>query len=289
MFADFSVSQFRRLYGEPEMFAIKARDGSPLPENVPQCGVEPVYLDKHARDYTLDDARRLVLGDFGEAFYPLTENRLGKECHTPIASRAPETFFEPTSQVWYPSDVWSLGTAIWEILGMKFLFSREEGTVDEIIAEQIDVLGHADFPQTWRRLWERTWTDDEHTETIPRRPTEERDTWPPLEEAFEEFIQKHRRQRELIGQFGEDEMKDILKLMRGMLRFRPDDRLTIDEVVRSEWMVEGALPELKPELAFIFVSRVFKKNYLILMKFLSIIPRLEPTDESRCRYPAIGW
>lgn len=128
---------------------------------------------------------------------------------------------------------------------MKFIFSREEGAVDEIVAEQIDVLGYADFPQTWRQMWERTCTDDEHTETIPRRPTEERETWPPLEEAFEEFIHKYRRQREHMGLFGEEEIEAILKLMRGMLRFRPEDRLTIDDVVRSEWMVKWALPELE--------------------------------------------
>jgi serine/threonine-protein kinase SRPK3 len=33
--------------------------------------------------------------------------------------------------------------------------------------------------------------------------------------------------------------------MRGMLRFRPEERLTIDEVLRSEWMVNWALPQLE--------------------------------------------
>jgi hypothetical protein len=29
-----------------------------------------------------------------------------------------------------------------------------------------------------------------------------------------------------------------------MLGFRPEERLTIDEVLKSEWMAKGALPEL---------------------------------------------
>ena len=61
----------------------------------------------------------------------------------------------------------------------------------------------------------------------------------------EEFVQKYRRKREAAGTFEEEETQAILELMRGMLRFRPEKRLTIDEVLRSEWMVNWALPQLE--------------------------------------------
>lgn len=140
----------------------------------------------------MNGARGLILGDFGEAIAPSTERRLGEDCHTPIANRAPEALFEPTTPLSLPSDIWSLGAAIWEILDMKFLLSEQEPT-DEIVAQQLDVLGSEGFPAAWNELWERNGQDNAATEAIPRRPTEERDTWPPLEEAFEEFIQKYRR------------------------------------------------------------------------------------------------
>ncbi|KAF6805446.1 protein kinase [Colletotrichum sojae] len=242
-FDDLSVDQFRDRFGEPETMPIRRVDGEPLPVNVPQDAVLPLYLGKKAQGFTLEDARGLFLGDFGEAFGPAAERRLGRNCNTPVARRAPETLFEPEASMSFPSDVWSLATAIWEILGMKFIFSESE-TVDESLAEQIDVLGLHDFPLAWREAWERTAADVD--EDIPRRPVGDREVWPPLEEAFEEFVQKYRRKQKRIGTF-EDETAAIMDLMRGMLKFRPEERLTMEEVLKSRWMVQWALPQLEGE------------------------------------------
>ncbi|PSN62775.1 kinase-like protein [Corynespora cassiicola Philippines] len=154
-----------------------------------------------------------------------------------------EALFELDTPLSYASDIWSLGTAIWEIMGMKFISSEEE-TVDEIVAQQIDVLGTQDFPAAWRKQWERPSTSEENdNEDIPRRPTGDRETWPPLEQAFEEFVQKYRRKREELGILGEDETRAFLDLMRGMLRFHPEDSLKIHDILRSEWIIGWALPE----------------------------------------------
>lgn len=128
---------------------------------------------------------------------------------------------------------------------MKFIFSESE-TEDEIVAQQIDVLGSEHFPLSWRKHWEQSSAERKDTdEGIPRRPTGDRKTWPPLEEAFYESVQKYRRKREASGVFGEEETHAILDLMKRMLKFRPEERLTIDQVLRSEWMVKWALPQVK--------------------------------------------
>lgn len=244
-FDELSIQEFREKYGEPETVPISRLDDKPLTSNVPAYAVEPLYLGKKAQEFTLADAKGLILSDFGEAFCPETEQRLGRECNTPVAKKAPEALFEPDALLSFPSDIWSLGTAIWEILGMKFIFSEAE-TQDEIVAQQIDVLGSSNFPGTWREHWERQSEEDEedHKE-IPRRPTGPRDAWPSLEDAFEEFVQKYRRKRQEAGTFDERETQAILELMRGMLKFRPEERLTVDEVLKSEWMVKWALPQLE--------------------------------------------
>lgn len=239
-FDELSVDQFRGKFGEPETVPISRVNGKPLP-SVPSHAVVPLYLGKKAQEFTLEDARGLVLSDFGEAFAPSTEKRPGKDCNTPIAKRAPETLFEPDTLLSCPSDIWSLGTPIWEILGMKFIFSESE-TQDEIVAQQIDVLGYEHFPTSWRKHWELSTDTDEE---MPRRLTGVRETWPPLSQAFEEFVQKYRRKREVSGVFGEEETQAILDLMRGMLKFRPEERLTVHQVLKSEWMVKWAIPELE--------------------------------------------
>ena len=63
--------------------------------------------------------------------------------------------------------------------------------------------------------------------------------------AFEEFIQKYRRKRPEVGMFGDDEVAAILDLMRRMLAFGPEDRPTVEEVLRSEWMMKWVLPDVE--------------------------------------------
>lgn len=244
-FDELSIPEFREKFGEPETVPVSRVDDKPLTPNVPAHAVVPLYLGKKAQEFTLADAHGLILSDFGEAFSPATEQRLGKDCNTPLAKKAPETLFEPNSHVSYPLDIWSLGTAIWEILGMKFIFSESE-TLDETVAQQIDVLCSSNFPDSWRKQWERLGEETSDGETpIPNRPTGVREIWPNLEDAFEKFVQKYRRKREAAGTFDEDETQAILDLMRGMLKFRPEERLTIDEVLKSDWMVKWALPQLE--------------------------------------------
>lgn len=243
-FEELSVEEFREKFGEPEVVPIARVDEKPLTPNVPAQAVVPLYRGKKAQEFTLNDAHGLILSDFGEAFSPATERRLGKGCNTPLAKRAPETFFEHDVSLSYPSDIWSLGTDIWEILRMKFLFSESEGQ-DEIVAEQIDVLGYQNLPKSWRDQWERPVKEEDcKNGMISRQPTGDREIWPSLEDAFEESVQKFRRRQEAAGTFEEKETQAILDLMRSMLKFRPGERWTIEEVLNSEWMVDWALPHL---------------------------------------------
>ena len=148
-FEELSVEEFREKFGQPELIPIARIDEKPLTPNVPARAVVPLYLGKKAQEFTLDDAHGLILSDFGEAFSPATERRLGRDCNILLAKQVPEAFFELDESLSYPSDIWSLGTAIWEMLGMKFIFSESEAQ-DEIVAEQIDVLGYHDFLRSCR-------------------------------------------------------------------------------------------------------------------------------------------
>lgn len=77
--------------------------------------------------------------------------RLGRDCHTPSGARAPESKSEPGAPLTDRSDIWSLATALWEIMGMKPVFSNEFRPKDEIVAQHIDVLGP--MPSDWWLRW----------------------------------------------------------------------------------------------------------------------------------------
>lgn len=187
--------------------------------------VIPLYLGKNAKDFLLSDAR-VLLSDFGEAFAPDLEVRRGADCHTPLAMRPPETRFESDVPLSYSADIWSLAIAIWEILGMKAIFSSENDA-DEMVSQQIDVLGP--MPLKW---WQR-WEERHQFFHDNGRPKEGRYVWSPIDEAFNESVQHYRRKLR-AGEFDKEETAAILDLMRRMLAFRPEERPTIEEVLQSE-------------------------------------------------------
>ena len=235
-----SIEELYKQYGEPETIRITRCDGKPLSCHVPSFAVTPLSLahGKRADDFSLHDAK-ILLGDFGEAYSPRSEPRLGKDCHTPLGSRPPESRFEPEAPLSQSADIWSLATTIWEILGMKALFSNEFPPIDEVTAQHVDVLGP--MPLGWWKSW------DEKTQFFDRdgHALKDREAWPPLDLAFEEFIQKYRRKRPKVGMFGDNEREAILDLMRRMLAFKPGERPTADDVLKSEWMKKWVLLDVE--------------------------------------------
>lgn len=195
----------------------------------------PLWLGKYAEQFTLFDAQ-LVLSDFGEAFAPASEVPLGEDCHTPQAFRAPEAIFKPTSPLSYPSDVWSLATTIWEIIGMKPIFSTDVVSEDEIVAQHIDLLGL--MQSKWWDRWEGRlqFFDDYGWPTESYRENR----WPSLEDSFELDVNKWRRK--IGGELDGDEKAAFLDLVRRMFAFRPEERPTAAEVLNSDWMLRWALP-----------------------------------------------
>ncbi|EQL33079.1 hypothetical protein BDFG_04823 [Blastomyces dermatitidis ATCC 26199] len=172
-----------------------------LPSSFDQLPIEQLY-ETYGKPQAVPITR-----DFGEAFSPASNVRLGENSHMPLAMRPPEARFEPQSPLSFSADIWSLAVTIWEILGMKAIFSRELITADEIVSQQIDVLGP--MPSSW---WER-WDEREQFFNRDGHPREDRDVWPPINEAFEEGIQGYRRKRGM-GVFEGDETAAILDLMR---------------------------------------------------------------------------
>ncbi|CAG8364647.1 unnamed protein product [Penicillium salamii] len=222
-----SIEQFYETYDEPETWEITRRDGKPLSPNVPAKAVVPLYLGKGAEKFTLSDTC-IILSDFGESFNPTSNSRKGEDCHTPLAYRPPEARFQPKAPLSFSADIWILGACIWEILGMKVIFSSEWYSADE-------------------------WSERGRFFDVNGRPTEGRYVWPPIEQAFEEDVQQYRRKGH-VGEYGKEETAAILDLMRRMFAYLPEDRPTAEEIFKSEWMVNWCLPEfeksLRPSRAF---------------------------------------
>lgn len=181
---------------------------------------------------TLSDAK-LLLSDSGVAFRPSDKSRFVS--YTPLRMRAPEAFFEPTTPLSFPSDIWSLGCAIFELLGHRSLIDESLAPPDEITAQQVHLQGL--MPAEWLNRWEErsTWFDD-----AGRPLGNECDIWS-WDRRFEEWLQELRRHCGM-DVIGEEEKAALLNLLRWMLAWKPEERPSAEEVLETVWMKKWALP-----------------------------------------------
>lgn len=232
--ADMSDEHMHREYGEPTLEPVFRVDKEPVPPEVPSHAVLPIWLGKDSEDIALSEAK-ILLTDFGVSYSPLREARFVH--HALMRTQPPESRFEPTRPVSFSSDIWTLGCAVWDILGQKSLFCGDWATEDTITCEQVDALGVP--PAKWWKSWEARlkWFSEDGTSIRG-------DDWPvqTLEDRFEESMQSSRIELGMAT-FDADERHAILTLMRSMLQFRPEDRLTAKQVIHSAWMQKWALPE----------------------------------------------
>ncbi|KAJ5139328.1 uncharacterized protein N7515_004176 [Penicillium bovifimosum] len=226
------VEELYKKYGEPDFEAIRRFDGQPLPPNIPSRAVLPVWLGEASDNLKLSGAK-ILLSDFGEAFSPSKQQRF--ESHTPLVGRPSEARFEPHKPLSFPSDIWSLGCSLWDIIGQSSLFDGMFATEDSITCEHVDTLGM--LPPEWWDKWEgRHDSFTEDGKPINRNPYR---SW---EDRFEQDIQEP-RQRNGMPRIEMAERDAIFKMLKSMLEFRPENRSTAKQVLECEWMVKWALPE----------------------------------------------
>lgn len=122
-------------------------------------------------------------------------------------------------------------------MGLRSLIDGTLATKDDIISQQIDQLGLSSFPSEW---W-NSWKGRHEYFSEDGQPNGNRSVLPSLEESFEQEIQDVRRE-ESMNPFDKEEAEAILSMLRTMLVFRPEERATIESVMKSEWMVIWGLP-----------------------------------------------
>jgi serine/threonine protein kinase len=143
-----SVKEFNDKFGKPNTQPVLRSDGKPIGPGVPHTAAVPMWLGKASEDFHHSEVR-VLLTDFGEAYLPSVESRSGTRAPRSVAP--PEVRFQPEQPLAFSSDVWTLGCAIWAILGQRPLFEEFLATQDDITAEQIDVLGKP--PPEWWEKW----------------------------------------------------------------------------------------------------------------------------------------
>ena len=227
-----SDEQLYEKYGQPRKELVVRLDGQQPGLGVPTHAIEPTWLGALREELKLSEAK-ILLTDFGEAFKP---QEATCESNAPVWIRPPESRFErrPLS---FSSDVWLLAYAIWSILCQRSLFQSWFPDDDTNIRRCVETLGI--LPTEWWCQWEarKKWFDNNGT------PLEQTNV-KTLEDHFEFDTQAPRR-REKIPLFEQDEKDAILVLLRSMLSYKPEDRITAAEILESKWVKNWAMPEFE--------------------------------------------
>ncbi|KAF9511351.1 hypothetical protein BS47DRAFT_1346871 [Hydnum rufescens UP504] len=176
----------------------------------------------------------IVLIDFGQSFFA-DHPPPNYAPATPLHYLSPEAFFE--SRTSFPSDIWALGCTIFEIRAGSPLFDPFLGSDTLILKQIVEVLGK--LPEPWWSSWEARQPAEEQRKEGVLLPVLKSSLHQKLREIGEQDdvpdVDGGRMIEKTGTRLDEAEIELLADLLAKMLRYRPEDRISIAEVVRHPW------------------------------------------------------
>ncbi len=213
------------LGGPPRKYKVLTETGEPVPTSAPQYLVEPADMRQLGKKYLTD---QICLVDFGEAFRTSSPP---EELGTPREYLPPELLLEGGEAAIGPaSDLWALGCTLFEIRQQMPLFYMLADE-DEQLAEMVGLLG---------KLPDQLWCDwkakgDYYDEAGNRTVGEEAE---PIERFIGhklEALQDKGKRKVFLMPMPEDEQKLLADLLRKLLCYDSEKRLSAREALEHEW------------------------------------------------------
>lgn len=222
-----TVEQINECFGEPRMNKVSRLDHQPLGPEVPPYTVESTYF--FSPDET-PPSKQIKIMDFGEASF---SNEKRVTSRTPILLRSPEALFGES--IGLPADIWAFACSVFDIFGERTLFESFIKNKDTVLLEMISTLGM--LPDRWWKNWEarRFYLLDDGTWN-PNTMTQDHES---KSLALRIQQMRHTRSGELVegsGQLNAEDLTGLQTLLASLLRYEPSERLTAEEIVKSDWV-----------------------------------------------------
>ncbi|KAJ3857567.1 kinase-like domain-containing protein [Lentinula lateritia] len=231
---DFTTSNFlfRLTDDSPETDAVQMLNGQPIGPQVPSEVTEAIDPFIFFENDLLQES--IVVVDFGQS-YAASEPTKDYKPRTMVNYMSPETRFE--GRVDPESDVWTLGCAIFEIRAGFPLFDPFFPSDAVILTKIVGTLGR--LPDPWWNVFK-----NRHLFEEDGRPKTNGIAVTP---SIRELLQSIGTRDEILDSDGGSmfeqtetridgtEVDLLVDLLGKMLRYRPEDRIGVDEVVNHPW------------------------------------------------------
>ncbi|KAF9075286.1 kinase-like domain-containing protein [Rhodocollybia butyracea] len=217
--------------GDPLTDEVKSTSGDPCGPHVPRELVQPVdHLIFFEQTLLLQE--NIVVIDFGQS-YEVASPPKNYRPGTKMNYTSPETFYEDRAGM--EADVWALGCAIYEIRTGYHLFTMFAGDRGEILGEIFRTLGKP--PDAWWETKGEEWTEQDPTRPcsihkgvslaargIYDAPVYVKDGLHPL--PITEVPDVRMDEKEVVL---------LVDLLEKMIRYQPEERITMEEVIKHPW------------------------------------------------------
>lgn len=227
--------------GEPETDEVSTCDGSPVPPNAPAELVAPIALTAWHESLLQEN---VLLSDFGQS-YAIASPPSGYEAATIFTYASPETRFEGRGGL--EADVWMLGCAIFEIRAGRPLFESFFGSDSDVLKQMVAMLGR--LPDPWWSAFSDHHTWFEEDGEPKSMEVQERDgvTLKVSNSSIREQLREIGTQVDapedvegrIIEEYDkrptEEEVALLGDLLERMLKYRPEERINMEEVIRYPW------------------------------------------------------
>ncbi|KAF7800097.1 hypothetical protein EIP86_011341 [Pleurotus ostreatoroseus] len=228
---------------EPQTEEVRTLGGLPCPPCAPRELVAPVDNNKITDPSFLEES--VILADFGQSFVA-TSRPPNYEPATHPNYLPPEVRFEGRTS--FEADVWALGCAIFEIRAGFPLFSSFFGSDSDILRQTVETLGR--LPDPWWRQFERraSWFEDNGEPKSIQDQESAGVTLHASKSSLREQLRSIGTQDDapwynegaMIEKPGvrlcEKEVCLLGDLLEKMLKYRPEDRIGMQEVIMHPWL-----------------------------------------------------
>ncbi|KAJ5109338.1 kinase domain-containing protein [Penicillium angulare] len=234
-FDDLSIPKLYERFGNPRKVTIRRVDGSPSQPHAPLHAIPPMGLYTPANE--LYDPE-IIISDYGTSF--LVAQTPSPTLYTPPLYSPPEDLFnEPISHP-TAADIWTLGVNLYDVLGERPLFETLSWDRDEIFGEIIDTLGKP--PLRWWNSWlDRPQFSKEDGSRIDGFDSINPPAFRRLPRRLWDMGRGETEQTcewDVAG----GELRALEDLLRAMMAFEPTERPTVDQILKSEYVVKWAMP-----------------------------------------------